>query len=88
MFLYSLRVSETLLILRGIQRDIIVRLHQFSCKVPFIIVGSYANLNFLARFSNGAESFHADGLTDMTKLNVAFRDFPKAPKMRRVNYIE
>ena len=24
--------------------------------------------------------FHADGRTDMTKLIVAFRNFPKAPK--------
>jgi hypothetical protein len=28
----------------------------------------------------GAEVFHADGQTDMTKLVVAFRDFAKAPK--------
>jgi hypothetical protein len=28
----------------------------------------------------GAELFHADGQTDMTKLKVAFRSFAKAPK--------
>ena len=28
----------------------------------------------------GAELFHADGRTDMTKLIVAFRSFAKAPK--------
>ena len=28
----------------------------------------------------GAELFHADGQTDMTKLIVAFRNFVKAPK--------
>jgi hypothetical protein len=28
----------------------------------------------------GAELFHADGRTDMTKLIVAFRNFAKAPK--------
>jgi len=29
----------------------------------------------------GAEAFHADGQTDMTKLVVTFRNFSKAPKM-------
>jgi hypothetical protein len=28
----------------------------------------------------GAEVFHADGRTDMTKLIVAFRNFARAPK--------
>jgi hypothetical protein len=28
----------------------------------------------------GAELFHADGLTDMTKLIVAFRNFAHAPE--------
>jgi hypothetical protein len=28
----------------------------------------------------GAELFHADGQTDMTKLTVAFRNFANAPK--------
>ena len=28
----------------------------------------------------GAELFHADGRTDMTKLTVAFRNFAKGPK--------
>jgi hypothetical protein len=28
----------------------------------------------------GAELFHADGRTDMTKLTVAFRSFANAPK--------
>ena len=28
----------------------------------------------------GAELFHADGRTDMTKLIVAFRNFAKVPK--------
>jgi len=50
-------------------------------------------MNFLYRFSKnlqisnfmkirpvGAELFHADGRTDMTKLIVAFRNFANAPK--------
>ena len=32
--------------------------------------------------SVGAELFHADGQTDMTKLIVALRNFVKAPKTR------
>ena len=28
----------------------------------------------------GAESFHADGRTDTTKLLIAFRNFAKGPK--------
>jgi hypothetical protein len=37
----------------------------------------------------GAELFHADGQTDMTKLIVAFRNFAKAPKneIRIAGYI-
>jgi hypothetical protein len=30
----------------------------------------------------GAELFHADGRTDITKLTVAFRGFMKVPKMK------
>jgi len=50
-------------------------------------------LNFLERFSNnpqtsnftniragGAELFHSDGRTDMTKLIDVFRNFSKAPR--------
>ena len=33
----------------------------------------------------GAELFHADGRTDMTKLIVAFRNFAKAPKHVKFN---
>jgi putative cell wall-binding protein len=44
----------------------------------------------------GAELFHADGLTDMTKLTVAFRKFANAPKntlcsvpsIRNGNYVK
>jgi len=30
----------------------------------------------------GAELFHADGQTDMTKLTIVFRNFARAPKNR------
>jgi len=31
----------------------------------------------------GAESFHADRQTDMTKLTIAFRKFANAPKKKK-----
>ena len=34
----------------------------------------------------GAELFHADRRTDMTKLTVAFRNFAKQPKNGRAKY--
>jgi len=33
----------------------------------------------------GAELFHADGQTDMTRLMVAFRNFANAPKKKILN---
>ena len=35
----------------------------------------------------GAELFHADGQTDMTKLIVAFRNFANASKMSYANKV-
>jgi len=39
-----------------------------------------ANIKFHENRSGGAELFHADGRTDLTKLKVAFRYFAKVPK--------
>jgi hypothetical protein len=36
--------------------------------------------SFIKSLPVGAELFHAEGQTDMTKLIVAFRNFAKAPK--------
>jgi len=36
--------------------------------------------NFMTIRPVGAELFHVDGRTDLTKLIVAFRNFSKAPK--------
>jgi len=35
----------------------------------------------------GAEFFHAERRTDMTKITVAFRNFEKMPKNGRLRYI-
>jgi hypothetical protein len=92
MFWFSLHILfETLLIIRRLQRDII-NVHSSSCKVTVILVRDEWKLNFLNRFSKyapisnfmkiylvGAELFHAERKTDMTKLIVAFRKFSKAP---------
>ena len=77
-FWFSLqRSSETFLILRRNERDMIKSVYCSSCKVPFVLVRFWWNLNFLNRFSKtppisnfrkirpmGAELFHADGRTD------------------------
>ena len=44
-------LSETFLILRRIQRDIIKNVYRLSCKVPVIAAGLWWNLNYLYRFS-------------------------------------
>jgi len=92
-FIFSTILSEMLLILRRIQRDIITNVHRSSRKVPAILVTLQSKLNFLDRFSKstqipnlaeirpvGAELFHADGRTDTTKLIVAFRNSANTSK--------
>ena len=86
-------LSETFPILRRNERDMIKKYIGLHVKYPLFIVRFHWNLNFLDSFSKnthisnfmkirpvGAELFHADGRTDMTKLIVAFRNFSKAPK--------
>jgi hypothetical protein len=74
---YLQLLSETFVIVRRIQRDIIINVHRSSCKVPVILVRSYWNFKFLDRMSKytqisnlmkirpvGAELFPADGQTE------------------------
>ena len=77
-FRFSLQLlSETFLILRRTERDMIKNVYLSSCKVPVILVTQYWNLNFLDKFSRNAqisnsvqisrvraELFHADRQTD------------------------
>ena len=89
-------MSETFLILRRIQRDIVINVYVSSCKVLVIRVIFKLNLNFIERFcknpqiSNfvkirpmGAEvqvDRRTDERTDKMKLIVAFSNVAKAPK--------
>jgi len=73
-FWFSVQIlSETFLILRRNERDIILNVHMSLCKVPVILVRFYWNLNFLHSFSKNipisyvmkirpveAELFYAD----------------------------
>jgi len=41
--------------------------------------------NFMTVRSVGAELFHVDGLTDMTKLTVTFHSFANVPSKHKIN---
>jgi hypothetical protein len=93
--MFSTTLSETFLILRIIERNIITNVHRPSCKV-LVLVRFQGNLNFLHRFSKNYShiKFHenpssgsrvvpcgrTDEQTDITKLTVAFRNFGKVPQ--------
>jgi len=84
-------LSETFLILRRTERDMVKNEYWFLCKVPIILVRLEWNLNFLDRFSKNTYQFDGNPScgrpivpcgrteTDMTKLVVAFRNFADAP---------
>ena len=84
---------EIYLSARIIQGDIIINVHKSARKLPSTVIVFQRNLNYLDRFSKypkisnfmkirqvGAELFHADGRTGITKLIVAYRNFIKSPK--------
>jgi hypothetical protein len=95
-FWFSLQLlSQTFLILKRTEGDMIKNVYRSSCKLPFILVRFQWNLNFLDKLSTNiqisnfkeirpvgveVELFHPYRRTDMTKLIVAFRNFANARK--------
>ena len=81
MFWLSLQLlSETVFILRRIQRDNIINVHRWSFLVRFSKNTQISNFMKIRLGVN--ELFHADReTTNMTKLIVPFRNFANAPKI-------
>ena len=87
-------LSETFLILRRSERDMIKNVYWSSCKVQVILVWSETNWIFSTEFRKVHKyqmswkffvlepscSMRTDRRTDVTKLIVAFRHCAKAPK--------
>ena len=89
-FWFSLQLlSETFLVLRSTERDVITNVYWSSCKILMTLEFSrqicekYSNIKFHQNPSSGSRVVprgRTDGQTDMTKLIVAFRNVAKAPK--------
>ena len=75
--IFSTNLSEKFLMLRGIQRDIVINVHGYLCEVPVVLVGINENLIFSTDFEKrsnisnilksrplGAELFQADRRRD------------------------
>ena len=90
--IFSTNLSEAFLILRRIQRDIVINVKTFSTRYFWRILmklGGFsidfrqnANTKFYQNPSSGMRSslMRIDGRTDVTKLIVTFRSFAKAPE--------
>jgi hypothetical protein len=103
-FWFSLQIlSETLLILRRIQRDIVINVHKSLCKVPLLLSEfnqknfstyfakkKYSNITFHENPSSGSRvvSFgRTDGQTDRHESNSRFPQFCERAKKDRENYL-
>ena len=67
---------------------VFVSITRYSCRI-FSELEFFRHFSRSAKISNflkisplGAELFHADGQTGMTKLTVGFRNFVNAPKKK------
>jgi hypothetical protein len=92
-FSFSLQLlSETFLILRRTERDIIIKVQGIRVKCRIFlklecsrqICEKYANIKFPENPSYGGRDVPCrltDGRTDMTKLIVVFRNFANAAKI-------
>ena len=58
---------------------------RYSCQIVMKLVDRFSKNTRISHFTKirpvGAELFHADGRTDITKLVVTFRNFAKSPKL-------
>jgi hypothetical protein len=69
LFILSTTLSETFLILRRIQRDIVINVHTYSCKIPVVLAKFWRDLNFFRKVFDKSWNTkylcgHADRWTD------------------------
>jgi hypothetical protein len=95
-------LSETFLVVRRTDRDIIKNVYWSSCKVPVVIVRFERNLKFINRFSkntemsnflkispSGTELLFAEGQTDRHDVvNSRILQFANAPQHQPVNAVQ
>jgi hypothetical protein len=99
-FWFSLQLlSETFLVIKRIQRDIIINVHRCSCKVPLLLSDFNETWIFWTDFREILErqiswksvqwksDRRIDRQTDMTKIIVAFRNFSKACKKKKISIL-
>jgi hypothetical protein len=68
-FWISLKLlSQTFLILRTIRRDMVTKVHSFSCNIPVIIVRCYSNFNLLDIFSKKSSNIEFRRHTPKTSI--------------------
>ena len=82
-------LSEIFLILRIIQRDIIINVQRSSCKFQLKLEGylyiceKHSNIKSHENLSNGSRVLLRDGQIHTTKLSVAFSNFAKKKSLKK-----